>query len=74
MKTDKLQGFEHGNPEKNFQEYNSTTPIYVTPRQITLKKLILVRSEGNDYLSTKLDQRRFIKELAGKLTTTYLIL
>lgn len=66
IKTGKVSTFNHAKNIDNILEYGSETPVDIEPKFITHKKMILVRSESDDYLSNKADQEHFINDLTGK--------
>lgn len=66
MNTNKFQRFDYGSIEENLAAYGQADPPQYNPADIRLKKMILVRSKGNDFLSQSLGQEQFISTLTGK--------
>lgn len=64
--SNKFQKFDYGSPELNMIAYNQPEPPQYNVADIRSKKMILVRSTGNDKLSQAPDQQRFIDELKGE--------
>lgn len=68
--TDKFQKFDYGSAEQNEAAYGQAEPPQYDLGAITLKKIILVRSEGNDWLAPYEGQQKFIAALTGEFSIT----
>ena len=66
MNKKKTTRFDYGDSEKNMKVYGRSEPPEYDLSKIRFKKIILVRSETLDFLSTKQGQLKIINTIGGK--------
>lgn len=66
METNEFKRFDYGSAEQNEAAYGQPEPPHYDPARIQSKKIIFVRSVGNDWLSTREDQHQLINTMTGE--------